>query len=324
MKLADGFLPFPFIDSMIMFFIYGFIGWIVEVIYYGVTEGKFINRGFLNGPHCPVYGLGFYGVIWFFAPLAHNFPVLFFGSAITATTVELIAGVVLYWIFHLRWWDYTEYKFNFHGFICLRFSIYWGIACSLGVYMLHPTVMKLISLSNGIVKYTIVSILSMILVIDIVVTVTSIFKFNERVRFISNISGGIRLVSDKLGNQIYDTVDTIVTKTSPAVETTTHSYAEFRELYAKHRDEEKELSKKHRAEERALLEGYVNIGKESINKTRHAAGEKITSMVDAVKVSGIRTLSTIRPGKKDDNYEMLKYLQEQLEDVEQEENEKCV
>ncbi len=228
MKLADGFLPYTFIDSMIMFFIYGFIGWIVEVIYYGVTEGKFINRGFLNGPHCPVYGLGFYGVIWFFSPLAHNFPVLFFGSAITATTVELLAGVILYWIFHLRWWDYTDYKFNFHGFICLRFSIYWGIACSLGVYMLHPTVMKLINFANGLTKYTVVSILSMILVLDIVVTVTSIFKFNERVRFISNISGGIRLVSDKLGTQIYDTVDTIVTKTSPAVETTTQSYAEFR------------------------------------------------------------------------------------------------
>ncbi|SEW23240.1 Uncharacterized membrane protein [Ruminococcaceae bacterium KH2T8] len=324
MKLADGFLPYTFIDSMIMFFIYGFIGWIVEVIYYGVTEGKFINRGFLNGPHCPVYGLGFYGVIWFFSPLAHNFPVLFFGSAITATTVELLAGVILYWIFHLRWWDYTDYKFNFHGFICLRFSIYWGIACSLGVYMLHPTVMKLINFANGLTKYTVVSILSMILVLDIVVTVTSIFKFNERVRFISNISGGIRLVSDKLGTQIYDTVDTIVTKTSPAVETTTQSYAEFREMYSKHRDEEKALSKKHRAEERALLEGYVSIGRESINKTRHAAGQKITSMVDAVKVSGVRTLSTIRPGKKDDNYETLRYLQEQLEDVEQEENAKCV
>ena len=164
----------------------------------------------------------------------------------------------------------------------------------------------------------------MILVIDIIVTVTSIFKFNERVRFITSISGGIRLVSDKLGNQIYDTVDTIRTKTTPAVETTTHSYTEFREMYSRHREEEKELSKAHRTQERELLESYLNMGKKSINKTRHAAGEKITSMVDAVKVSGIRTLSTIRPGKKDDNYETLRYLQDQLEDVSEEENKKCV
>ena len=56
-----------------MFFIYSFIGWVIEVIYYGITEGKFINRGFLAGPLCPVYGLGFYAAIWFFEPFANNF-----------------------------------------------------------------------------------------------------------------------------------------------------------------------------------------------------------------------------------------------------------
>ena len=322
LKMINDVLPFSFLESMIMFFIYGFIGWIVEVIYYGVTEGKFINRGFLNGPHCPVYGIGFYGVIWFFQPVAHNFPLLFFGSAIVCTVVELIAGVILYWIFHLRWWDYTDYKFNFHGFICLRFSIYWGIACSLGMFMLHPSVMKIIGLMNGTVRYGVVTVLSMILIIDIIVTVTSIFKFNEKIKFITNISGGIRLVSDKLGSQIYDTVDTIMTKTPPAVETTTHSYAEFRDMYTKHREEEKMLSKEHRAQERELLEGYLNMGKESFNKTRHAAGKKITSMVDAVKVSSLRTLYTIRPGKKDDNYETIRYLQDQLEDQLEDQQEK--
>ena len=315
-------LPYPFIESYLMFFIYSFVGWVVEVIYYGITEGKFINRGFLAGPLCPVYGLGFYGVIWFFSPLAHNFPVLFFGSAITATTVELLAGVILYWIFHLRWWDYTDYKFNFHGFICLRFSIYWGIACSLGVDMLHPTVMKLINFANGLTKYTVVSILSMILVLDIVVTVTSIFKFNERVRFISNISGGIRLVSDKLGTQIYDTVDTIVTKTSPAVETTTQSYAEFREMYSKHREEEKELSKRHRAEERELLGTYVDIGKQGLVKTKDAAGAKFGSFLGTLKSSEIRILHSLRPGRGDDNDETIRYLQDQLEDQLEDQQEK--
>ena len=102
-------LPFPLDVSLMMFFIYGFIGWVVEVIYYGVTEGKFINRGFLNGALCPVYGIGFYCVIWFFRPFADSFPMLFFGSAIVCTTVEFIAGVILYVIFHLRWWDYSDY-----------------------------------------------------------------------------------------------------------------------------------------------------------------------------------------------------------------------
>ena len=65
-------LPYPFLESYTMFFIYSFIGWIVEVIYYGVTEGRFINRGFLAGPMCPVYGIGFYAAIWLFNPFVGN------------------------------------------------------------------------------------------------------------------------------------------------------------------------------------------------------------------------------------------------------------
>lgn len=314
-SVLDGFLPFPFVDSMIMFYIYGFIGWIVEVIYYGVTEEKFINRGFLNGPHCPVYGIGFYGVIWFFRRFIHNFPLLFFGSAFIATTVELIAGVVLYAIFHMRWWDYSEYKFNFHGFICLRFFIYWGLACSLGMYMLHPSVMYVIDHTMPPIRIVVVVIFSMIMAIDIIVTVTSIFRLSDKVKFIGNISGGIRLVSDKLGSQIYGTVDNIVTTTTPVVETTNKSYAEFREMYSRHREEEKELSKKHRAEERELLGTYVDIGKQGLVKTKDAAGAKFGNLLGTLKSSEIRILSSLRPGRGDDNDETIRYLQDQLEDM---------
>ena len=313
--LLNGILPFEFTDSMIMFYIYGFIGWIVEVIYYGVTEEKFINRGFLNGPHCPVYGIGFYGVIWFFRPFVHNFPLLFFGSAFIATAVELVAGVVLYAIFHMRWWDYSEYKLNFHGFICLRFFIYWGLACSLGMYMLHPAVMKILGWMSSPVKRVIVSTFSMILILDIVVTVTSIFRLSDKVKFIGNISGGIRMVSDKLGSQIYDTVDNIVTTTTPVVETTNKSYAEFREMYSKHREEEKELSKKHRAQERELLGSYVDIGKKGLVKTKDAAGAKIGTIMDSIKGSELRILSILRPGHGDVNDETIRYLQDQLDDI---------
>ena len=126
-------LPYPFIESYLMFFIYSFIGWVVEVIYYGITEEKFINRGFLAGPLCPVYGLGFYAAVWIFEPLKDNFFIIFFGMAAACTVVELIAGVILYHVFHMRWWDYSDYKLNFRGYICLRFYLYWGIAASLGI-----------------------------------------------------------------------------------------------------------------------------------------------------------------------------------------------
>ena len=165
------------------------------------------------------------------------------------------------------------------------------------------------------VKRVIVSTFSMILVLDIVVTVTSIFRLSDKVKFIGNISGGIRLVSDKLGSQIYGTVDNIVTTTTPVVETTNKSYAEFREMYSKHREEEKELSKKHRAEERELLGSYVDIGKQGLVKTKDAAGAKIGTIMDSIKGSELRILSILRPGRGDDNDETIRYLQDQLEDI---------
>ena len=308
------FLPFPFVDSMIMFFIYGFVGWIVEVIYYGITEGKFINRGFLNGPLCPVYGIGFYGVIWFFLPFLHNFPVLFFGSAFICTVVELIAGVVLYWIFHLRWWDYSDYRMNFHGFICVRFSIYWGIACSLGMFILHPAVMKLISLMNWNLRKGIFFALSSILIIDIIVSVFTIIGFNKKLAFISSISGGIRKSSDFVGSRIYGTVDTIVTKTTPAVNATTSRYSEFTAMYNEHRTEEKELAARHRAEERELLSSYVTTGKETFIRTRDAAGARIKHTFLRFAPYEIRRIGALQTSKEDDNQEIIRYLKQHFDD----------
>ncbi len=314
-------LPFPFDVSLMMFFIYGFIGWVVEVIYYGITEGKFINRGFLNGALCPVYGIGFYCVIWFFRPFLDSFPMLFFGSAIVCTTVELIAGAVLYAIFHLRWWDYSDYRLNFKGFICLRFAIYWGIACSLGMYMLHPAVLKLINLIPPMARLVILSTACVITVIDIIVTITAIVGFNKKVRFLNSVSGVFRMPSDKIGSSIYGTVDTIVTKTAPAVQLTQNDYTEFRETFAAHRKAERELARKNRAEERQLLARYASEGRQGIVNTSKAASkaavDKSKAAVKKVKniIPEAKLALRIRMNRNDENAETIRVLQQHYVDV---------
>lgn len=301
-------LPYPLDISLCMFFIYGFVGWIVEVIYYGITEGQFINRGFLNGPLCPVYGIGFYCVIWFFRPFMSSFPMLFFGSAIVCTTVELLAGMILYSIFHLRWWDYSDYRLNFKGFICVRFTIYWGITCSLGMYMLHPAVMALLDKIPDLPRYIILAVLIIILIVDIVVTVTAIIGFNKKVRFLSSVSGGIRKYSDAIGSRIYGSVDTIVTKTAPAVTLTQNDYAEFKEVFAAHRKEERELQKKNLAEERALLAKYMGEGKQGIANTSKAAVQKVKYLLPEIRLA-----SRIIFRKDDENAESIMLLKKHYE-----------
>ena len=115
-------LGYTLYEIAAMFFIYAFLGWCIEVIYCGLNEGHFINRGFLNGPVCPIYGAGGVCVILFLTPIKDNIPLLFVGSAVLTSAMELITGYLLNKIFHARWWDYSDAPFNVGGYICLKFS----------------------------------------------------------------------------------------------------------------------------------------------------------------------------------------------------------
>ena len=286
-------LPYPLIDSLMMFFIYSFIGWIVEVIYYGITEGHFVNRGFLAGPLCPVYGLGFYAALWALQSFKENVAIVFFGSAIACTTVELIAGLILFYSFHLRWWDYTEYKLNFKGFICLRFTIYWGIAGTLGVYALHPAVLNLIGVMNTPVKLSILSFLSLILVIDIIASVANTIGFAHKLQAFSKVSATVKMTSDFIGGNIYDTVDTVMEVEGPIKE----SYDNYRKLVTAHKAEENELAKKHRAEEREYFQKFLASGKDAAAIAKDSASEKMFSVVKSFNVLDKRLLKVVNVGK---------------------------
>lgn len=285
-------LPYPFFDSLAMFFIYSFIGWVIEVVYYGVTEGQFINRGFLNGPLCPVYGLAFYSALWFFEPLKDNFLIIFFGGSFACTVVELIVGVILYHIFHLRWWDYSNYKMNFHGYICMRFYFYWGIACSFGVYVLHPTVLYSVSHIPDVVLYIFLAVASIFLIIDLIATVSAILKFSEKLKTFNSVAAEFKSASDKIGGSIYGAVDTIVTTNQPAVE----GYANYRKMVADHKAEEEALAKKHKEEERKYIDAFLSSEKELYLNTSKAAKDKMLNLVKGLRVPEKRLLQVISTG----------------------------
>ena len=109
--------------ALCYFFIYGFLGWCCEVIYAAIIDGKFVNRGFLNGPICPIYGFGVLFVLTLLEPIRENFLFLFIGSVILTSVLEFITGFLLEKVFKMKWWDYSNERFNIHGYICLKFSI---------------------------------------------------------------------------------------------------------------------------------------------------------------------------------------------------------
>lgn len=292
LSIIDGFLPYPFIDSYCMFFIYSFLGWILEVIYYGVTEERFINRGFLSGPLCPVYGLGFYAAVWVFAPMANNFFIIFFGMATACTVVELIAGEILYHTFHMRWWDYSDYKLNYKGYICLRFYIYWGIAASLGIYVLHPAVLNLVSHITLPVKAVVLIAFTGVMITDIIVTIANIIGLQKKVKAFTMLSSGMKVVSDKLGSGIYGTVDTIVTVSEP----TKKHYDEYRKLIAENRRLEKEMAAAHRAAEKAFAEQFTDAEKASLRLAKQAAGDSYKAFLSTLKDGERRLVGIVTVG----------------------------
>ena len=96
---------YALLHTIFFFFVYAFLGWCVEVAYAAITTRELVNRGFLNGPICPIYGCGMAAVLTLLLPLQDNLLILFAGGMLLTTLIELVGGWALYKLFHTRWWD---------------------------------------------------------------------------------------------------------------------------------------------------------------------------------------------------------------------------
>ena len=127
---------FSLYQTLAYFLIYSCLGWCLEVVYAAVTTGKLVNRGFLNGPVCPIYGFGMVIVLYALTPLVDNTLLLYLGGVILPSALELVGGWALYKLYRTRWWDYSDYPFNIGGYICLEFCLLWGVGTLVGVILM--------------------------------------------------------------------------------------------------------------------------------------------------------------------------------------------
>ncbi len=131
-------------NIILYFFIYAFLGWLLETAFCILTTGVFTKRGFLYGPICPIYGFGAILLIESLKNIKTNTVGKFFVGMIAFTIFEYVVSVVLESLFGLRWWDYTGQPFNFQGRVSLSFSIVWGILGVIFVEKIHPFITKVI------------------------------------------------------------------------------------------------------------------------------------------------------------------------------------
>jgi uncharacterized membrane protein len=222
-------MPVSFYEVAWIFVIYAFLGWCTEVAYATLKTGKFVNRGFLNGPVCPIYGFGVLVVILVLTPLKHRILILLAGSIVLTTVIELITGFILEKLFHNQWWDYSDQRFNFHGYICLRFSILWGIACTLIMDVIHPTIHKVIQIVPETPGMVVLVIFCIVFGMDMIITINTILKFNERLKVLDEIEVKLKVVSNEIGENIYGGVTTVIEKSDGLKETFEIKSAEFSE-----------------------------------------------------------------------------------------------
>lgn len=188
------------------FIIYAFIGWCLEVIFSFLETGKFVNRGFLNGPICPIYGFGGIIVIVCLRPLSDNLQLLFLGSVILTSILELITGIMLEKIFHRKWWDYSDKPFNINGYICLEFSIAWGIMCVVLVKAIHPIISNSIQVFPVEQGYIIMGIAYISILIDIIVTIAVILRLKNMMESIFAIINKLKGKINRIGETISEEV----------------------------------------------------------------------------------------------------------------------
>ena len=193
-------------EILAYFFVYGVLGWCVEVAFAAVKEGRFVNRGFLNGPICPIYGVGVVSVIFSLQGFSESLVVLYLASAVLVTFIEWLTGYVMDRIFHQKWWDYSGQPLNIGGYVCLPFSLIWGVFCVFIVKCFQPLVAHLVGYIPHIAGIVILVILSVAMIADLYVTASAILKLNKRLEAMEKIAAELREFSDRMGENIYENV----------------------------------------------------------------------------------------------------------------------
>ena len=247
------------IELLWLLLVYSFCGWVMETVVGTIRRKRFVNPGFSTGPFCLVYGVAAVIMTVTLQDLKGHTIALFVGCMVLGTAVEWFTGKLLERFNSHKWWDYSELPLNIGGYVCLLFSVVWGVACVVIVKAVHPLVgdlCALIPLGAGIL---ILSVLSAALAADLTVTVGGILRWNRQLDAMEKIAADLRELSGKMGENIYENVmDTMELreKVDAAVEEKRQQLAEQRQLLAETKEQAAELRRKYKElAERSLRTG---------------------------------------------------------------------
>lgn len=158
------------VNYFLLFILYSIIGWIIEVTLVSIDKKQFVNRGFLIGPYCPIYGFGGILISLLLEKYSDDYIATFVLASVIASVLEYITSYLMEKLFKARWWDYSNKSFNINGRICLVNSVFFGLIGMLMLCFLTPKLVAMICNINIITRYVLASIILLIFLTDLTIS----------------------------------------------------------------------------------------------------------------------------------------------------------
>lgn len=189
------------------FMVYSFLGWLAETFYCSALQQKIVERGFLTGPYCPIYGFGAIIVLILLDPYISHPLLLFFLGMILTSILEYAASYIMEKLFHMRWWDYSEHRFNINGRVCLWNSTLFGILCLVLTLLVHPPITEIIGKIPSFYLYIVSSLILLVFTVDCIYSVRATIKLSNHLIRIENLQEKIRAELEELKEELAERRD---------------------------------------------------------------------------------------------------------------------
>lgn len=187
------FMGFPLSNLFLYFILYSCLGWVMETCYCSILEHRLVPRGFLYGPICPIYGGGVTLMILFFTPLKKNLVLFYAVAVVVMTSWEYFVGWVLEVTTHVKYWDYSQYRFNLKGRVCLWVALTWGILSYIVIFFIHPPIQSLVAQLPVWLEFMLCGAFLALLLVDATFTIRNLVLVAMHVESVAQLGQELQL-----------------------------------------------------------------------------------------------------------------------------------
>lgn len=270
---------------VLFFFIYSFIGWVWECCFVSVRKRRWVNRGFMYGPMLPIYGFGALAVLISTIRVRDSIPLIFLFGMVGATLLEYVTGAVMERLFNVKYWDYSNQKFNLNGYICLTSSLGWGLFSVLLVKFVHVPIEGAVLKIPTIIAEGIAFVLTVAATVDVTQSFNDAMDLKRILAQLEESKKQIRKIQEKLK-----------VASEEFVEDYRQRAGEFVEDYRR-RVEEHVEDYRGRAEE--MAEDYKKLAEEHMDSYRQRAEEMVEGYKEEIKVQKKKRREQINSRKEE-------------------------